>query len=357
MIELPTHGRRVSIWYLLPFALLISATNFAHTQGTTITPATTRDKVVYVDLKGNTSTRAGHIVDYSGKGLVLKIADGRKLKVDPPRVKSISTDFPSDFAEAEKHFAQGEFQEAVKKYQSAIRSEQRRWAKKMIFAKTIPCLRNMKQSEAACDRFFALVSDDPDTPFFSSIPLAWLTTEPPASLERKCAAWLKDNRSSVRLLAASYLISTSQRSSAMTVLQEIADSRQSPQNMLASSQIWRTQTVGASEDRLHKWEAAIRQLEPELQFGPFFVLGKGWNARQDWENASLAFLQAAIPTHPDQPLTIEALWLAAKSLEKQGEPNEAQRIYRELTVRFPTATLSNMARQKLSELKSNSSRP
>lgn len=330
--------------------LIVIAAPFGNGQATS--DAEFSDSLKYTDLNGQPTERQGKIIAYSGDGVQLKTSNGRELKVDRSRVLSFNTTWPDSYNEAEKLFQGQQFESALKKYQQAVRDEKRRWAKKLIFAKTIWCLRNMNRIADACDRFVAIVEDDPNTPHFATIPLAWTSAEPNEPIRQRCEKWIEHKTAAVRLIAASHLLPTKQRSDALTTLRQLAEDSPEPIQTLALAQIWRTRIVSVDASDLEKWQERIQTLPAELRPGPYYVLGKGWAANQQWDAAAISFLRCAIPNDQDQSLTIESIWQAAVSLEKQGNKDEAMRLFRELTVRFPTATLTAMARRRLQDIQS-----
>ena len=338
-IPLPGRGPRASCLGPLA-ALLITLLGWAR--------SAQADVVRYVDRSGQPKERTGTIVDYSSAGLVIETVGRRQLTVDAERVRQITTQWPESYTQAESEFEQRRFPQALEQYQQAIRDEQRRWAKRAIFARTIACLQNLDRLPEACDRFYALVQDDANTPHIESIPLAWLVREPPQRLQSKCEPWLDDQTAAARLLAASHLLPTAHREQALQTLDRLVQQAESPLiRTLAKAQRWRVRAVTATPSEIAQWEREVRALPAVLRSGPELLVGKAWAARQQWDAAALALLRAALVHDRHDEVTIEALWQAAVALEKQNRGDESARLYRELTVRFPTATLAAAARERL----------
>ena len=91
---------------------------------------------------------------------------------------------------AAEAFAQGRFQQALEFFRPAIEAEQRLPYRRQMIARAVLCYQALGQLDLAGETFLLLVHDDPATPHFGCIPLAWLTDQPSPSLDRAARNWL-----------------------------------------------------------------------------------------------------------------------------------------------------------------------
>ncbi len=297
---------------------------------------------------------AGRVLDYSGAGLVMETAAGERQTVPSKQVVEIRTVWPSQRAIADDHWRRRDFVAASASYESAVVAEARPWARRVLQARVVAALRELRRWDAAGERFLELVRDDPATPQFDVIPLAWTAAAPSVAAEAKARTWLADRSSNVAgLLGASLLLSTSSRVDALRRLRELALDGDARIARLAEAQLWRTAAVTADAAQIADWQRAIEKLPEPLRAGPYLVVGRAWGTRNEPELAALLLLRVPI-LYDDQPyLASEALWSAGQMLERLGQPAEAAGVYRELVRDHATAAMAAGAADRLRELRPN----
>ena len=294
------------------------------------------------------SRRRGTIVDYTGEVLTLQLASGREEKIEAARVLGYETIQVPDQVNGDRLFAEGRFADAVASYRRAIDREQRPWMRRVILAQMVRCYRNMQQIVRAGDTFLVVVRSDPTTQLLDAIPLAWVSTPPPADLVHQSTQWIKDaNIPAARLLGASWLLATAQRQQALDALRKLTEEPDPRIATLAETQTWRDQIVTATPEDIQQWQELQGKLDVSLQAGPDFLLGQVLARHNRSEAAALAFLRIPV-LHPDQyDLAAEALFAAGEQLEKAGERSGARTVYRELVKTYDKHRLAPSAQQRL----------
>ena len=299
------------------------------------------EDVVHLSSPSNRQARSrisGEVVEYTGRQLVVKLADGREIKRPGQQVVAIETEWPAGKAEGDRFFDEHQFQSAREKYVAAVRKESRPWARRAIMARVIACYRELNQFEAAGKLFLALLREDPETPYFDEIPLAWPPVEPSPTLLETARQWLADDNPLAGLLGASHLLSTPERQSSLDRLSRLAAEKDQRIASLAEAQAWRAAIPAAGEDQCAPWERRVESFPDALRAGPYWVLGRALAQHGETERALLAFLHVPIVYPQARLLAADALHAAAQLLEKMGDQPAALRLCRELVDHYPESS-------------------
>ncbi len=296
---------------------------------------------------------SGTVLEYTGREIVVETSDGRQFKRPGNQVVAIDTEWPKEVAAGDGLFAQGDFSQARKLYAAAIDKEKRAWARRSILAKIIRCYREMNRVEAAGKLFLGLVGEDPDTPEFALIPLAWLPAEPPPSLAQAAQTWLNSSNSPASvLLGASYLLPTARRGAAIDQLELLAGDKDRRIAALAQAQSWRGELATVREEQVARWQRNFAQFPEELRAGPYLVLGQALARLNKSEQAALTLLHVPILYPGERQLSAAALRAAAQLLERANQPAAATRLYQELTASYAGLRAADEAAQELERLQS-----
>ena len=239
---------------------------------------------------------------------------------------------------ADAAMADGRFDQALVLYQKAMEGNPPRRTRLRIIAGSVRCYQALDRPERAGEAFLLLVRDDPQTPQFDCIPLAWLPRRPSVSLEQTAGKWLGRNEPAAQLLGASQLLTTGERSRAMATLRRLAVGPDRRVAQLAMAQTWRATLTTADDEQLDAIEQTIRRMPEPLAAGPYFVLGRAYLQRQQWEKAALALLRVPILYPQQRPLAAQSLADAGRAMEQLGQTDEAVRLYRELIREYPEQT-------------------
>jgi len=325
--------------------------SFAYTLFLLPRPVLGEDSVLVRNKGGGRTRLEGTVVDYTGKELVLQLATGREQRFPGTAVLDIKTQYGPQHEAAEEALGRGDYQQAVALYREAVERETRRWVRHEILARAVECYRELAQWQPAAETFLLLVRDDPDTPYFDTIPLAWSPLEPSASLEQAALGWLGQSESPVAaLLGASYLMSTGSRPAALARLERLVVDADPRVASLALAQTWRAKIVTASPEELTKWSRAIERMPEPLRAGPYWVLGRGWMRPKMGDQAAFALLRVPILYPPQPRLASPALLEAARAMAESDQTSEAVRLYREVLSRYPDTRQAAEARRQLETL-------
>ena len=180
------------------------------------------DEVIEVDVQGKERRRQGEILDFRGDRLTMQVGQ-REITIPAARIKEIDAEWISSHVTGDTDFADRDFESALNSYRTALKREQRTWVKRRILARIVRCQSMTGRDVSACQNFARLLSEDKDTPYFDSIPLAWHVAQPSHQLQALVKDWLgSQNEPAKRLIAASWLLTSPDRSAAITVLRQIA---------------------------------------------------------------------------------------------------------------------------------------
>jgi tetratricopeptide (TPR) repeat protein len=306
-----------------------------------------------VTLSTSASPRArikvtGRVVDYTGKEIVIELPGGGTKKDAGERVIDIQSNWSSDHLAADALFAQRQYNAALLKYDAALRKEERKWGRRKVLAQMVVCAREARQWNSAGDYFLLLVRDDPATPYFPNIPLAWLPGE--LASEQKALDWINRSDSPVAvLLGASHLLKTAQEAKALERLERLTSDIDKQVAALAEAQLWRGKFTTASTEQMARWSERIERFPERLLAGPYLVLGRALDYRQQHQQAALALMHVPTLYPQERTLAAEALVSTGKALEKLGQAEDAARLYREVVTGYSETRCASEAKAKLEE--------
>jgi len=294
----------------------------------------------------------GTVVDYTGTALVLEGSGGVKQTIPARQVVEVRSTWTADQTAGDDLWRKGDYLGASARYQSGLSSETRPWARRFVRSRLVAALRELERWEFAAEQFFTLLREDPTTPYFDVLPLAWTTMTPSATLEAKARAWSENRTSGVAaLVGSSYLLSSESRADALRRLRELALDGDLRIALLSEAQLWRVAAGTADAGQLAGWERTIDKLPEGLRAGPYLTYGRGLGRSGQADQAALTLLRVSI-LYPDQHrLAAEALWSAGQMLENGSQPREAASLYRELVRDFPQTLIAASAKDRLKELK------
>jgi len=294
----------------------------------------------------------GTIVDFDAQWLNFRSGSGRANRIPATSVISFETTWPAAKNEADQLFAARKFDQALAKYRSAASEESRAWAKRLIQAEIVWCLRSLGQPSEACNEFFRLLAMDPTKQHLAAMPLAWSTSRLSPILQRRAHTWLENEEPIVRLMGASWLLSVD-RGQAVTTLERLTSDTDSRIAQLAAAQLWRTKLATASDGDLVKWHDLLNGMPEVLRGGPYFALGRVLAYRKQHEQAALAFMRVPTLYPKDSQLVIDSLLAAANELQKLGRTNEAAGLYRELVNDYQDSPQAAQASAQLKAIVDN----
>jgi len=302
--------------------------------------------VVEVVLPGQGMQRLhGVIVDITGEGLILQLADNSTRRIPCDQLVRFETKYSRSYSESQRVLTEGRVGEAIQLLVQARAEDSRLWVRRGITAQIVRLLHAREQyAEAASEFLTADFAFDCRSPFWCCIPLVWF---PEMNLSRsiqEANSWLNSNDSVRQLLGASFLLDGPRQVQAVSVLEKLRLSPDRVIALLAAAQLWRREVRTAQKTTIAEWEKAIEGLPRELRAGPCYVIATAWQAQGDTEKALLAYLRPPILWPESRRVAARCLWEAASlaTREEQRQENEetalqrrARALYRELATRYP----------------------
>ena len=309
--------------------------------------------IVHVRSHDDNSERrlSGTILDYNGEELQLRHASGREERLSASRVVKVAGAWSESHRKANTRFSKGDFEAAEALYVQALGEEMRPWVGRRVRAQLTWCYRSLEQTEKAVKAFVPIYHEDPKTPYFTAVPLAWATSPPSPSLESQARLWMGDRNPSVaRLIGASWSLSSANRAEAIRTLQSLARDEDAHVVFLAEAQIWRTRVATANDQERQRWEPRIQDMPATIRGGPLFVLAQALSRQKEPERAALTFMKTAVLYPAERDLTCHALLAAARELETIERAQEATGLYRTILVDHATSQVATEAERRLKAL-------
>jgi tetratricopeptide (TPR) repeat protein len=303
-----------------------------------VAPAAAQDTVYIAGSTGGQTKITGRVLDYTGRELRWEHPGGQQQSFPADKVLRIETPYGRQQTDADALLAKNQFDRALDLYIKAVESEPRRWVRRQIVAQIVRCYDALDRPQRAGEAFLLLIRDDPQTPHFDCIPLAWAPRQPSTDLELAARQWLSREEPAAQLLGASHLLTGRDRPEALRQLRRLAAGADRRIAGLALAQTWRAEAATATAEQIDGWGRLIEQMPEPLVAGPYFVLGSAQAERQQPEQAALALLRVAILYPQQRPLAAQSLVEAGRALEKLDQSKEALRLYREAIRTYPEQT-------------------
>lgn len=293
----------------------------------------------------------GIVVDYTGGSLLLQHANGREEKISPDHVVEVLGDWKESHQAADELFAAGDFAAAEAKYRQALRDEDRRWAQRRVLSQLTWCYRYLGRTDDAVKAFLPLYRDDSSTPYFKAIPLTWITGQAELDVERQANAWLQEKSSSaVRLVGASWALTSARRADAINVLREFVGDPDPRVVFLAEAQLWRTQVATSTPEDVERWQQRIEMMPSTIRGGPYYVVGTAHSRHKRHEQAAINFMRTVILFPAERDLVPHALLATGRELETMDRATDAVGLYREILTKHQSDRVARDAESRLNKL-------
>ena len=317
------------------------------------------DKVV-LQRKGSSSriTRSGIIVDFTGTKLTIRSRKNTSVNTyDADEVVEVRTPQTEQHRKGLKSFARGDIERAVASLELAMIEETRDWVRRDILAMIVRCALRRGDLIAAGSKFLALWQSDPTTRQFKLAPLTWGTRNITAALRSESLGWINLNTEASRLLGARHLLTDERHAArAKNEMNELASSIDLRIRLLARAQLWRLRIRegNLTPSEMKRWQSKIEEMPEDIRGGPFYVLGRGYLVRREYDRAATALLWVPLVYDDDTHLAARACLEAADALREVGQSGQSRALYREVTTRFVGTPFADEA---ASLLKSEESPP
>ncbi|MDA7503793.1 hypothetical protein N8553_02285 [bacterium] len=295
-------------------------------------------------------TLIGEIIDYDGRDLTLRSLSGNPQYIAADDVVEVKTHYDDAHREGIEAFQAAKYDEAITKLISAYDREPREWVDREIASWIVRTSLLRNDFRTAFRYFNAIIKSDPYTRHWGVAPLVWSPVNITDDIRKPLRASLLSARADERFLAASILLfdGTSGRL-AERELGVLASDPNPRISRLARTQLWRVALANqeVTENILQGWREQIEQLPESMRPGPQYLLGRGYLLIGEQRIAAAEFLKLTIIYTNHEALTARATLEAAEAIEKTGLTQEANILYRELVIRFPTTSEAKIAREKL----------
>ena len=310
-----------------------------------------QDRVVIL-LSDNTRThiREGTIVDWKGGEMQMEYG-GQINTIKNDRIVSVETEWSGDYLMARDFINRQQYAAAVTPLQNAIDAEERTWVRRMFLAQQTRLCHLLGERRASAEMFMLLIQDDPDTRDFAVIPLMWDNRPLEAPLVEFAKKLQASSILPLQLLGASWLLTSTERTSAMQKLETLSRDLDSRIAHLASAQLWRTKVQEVDAVQLGRWERQIERMPRDLRSGPLLVLGQAQQRLGKTQEAILSWMQAPILHSEQYSAAAGGLQLSATALQNGGQTLEAERLWNELADRFPETPWAIEARAALARIR------
>ena len=324
-------------WAFLIGALLVSMSvataGFSQTEADTV--------IVRRADSQDTIKRKGTIVEWKGMLLTLH-STGRDREIDNDEIVEVQTTWNQDYVDGVTEYNQGKTQQAIVKFQSALNSESRPWAKRIIRSRLVVAFQMMEQPAAAIEQFVQILKEDPQTRFLHFAPLSW--TGSSNALQPQAQQWIESREPVMQLLGASWLLGGPNREQAIKLLETLTRDIDARIKNIAIAQLWRTRT-NVNPRQTEVWQGIIQKMPRSMRAGPYFVLADAQSRSGQLDLAQINLMRIPI-LYPDQKsLSAAALYRVAGLLNNSGKTKQAQSIVNELVTQYSQTIWAQQATQ------------
>jgi tetratricopeptide (TPR) repeat protein len=338
-------GRRRALTVLLVCAAISSAV-IARAEGEDavyLKPSTPGGPVVRL---------RGEIAEYTGRELRIRNSTGGERTVPTATVARIEFTKSPEQASGDEQFAARDWQLALASYQRALdaKREPREWVRRQILAQMVWCYRNLGVWDEAGKYFLLLVTSDPATQYFDSIPLVWSEEPLRPEAARLAAGWLAAGDQPIAvLMGGSLLVDSQSRTEALTRLRALLSNTDPRIVWLAYAQLWRAGANNATDEQRRSLATRIESSDNSLRAGPYYILGQSLLPGHPVD-AAIALMHVPVEFERERKLAADSLLATAGVLEQLKRPEEALGLYREAVARYPDAAAGKRAAHELERL-------
>jgi tetratricopeptide (TPR) repeat protein len=292
-------------------------------------------------------TVSGVVEDYTGVEVSIRTDSDEPPKTFPSAdVVEIQTSQSESQVRGLRLLADGHVEEAVRELDVALKKETRSWVRREILAALVRAAVRRADYAAAATRFLALLKSDPTTRHFRLIPLVWAPETLTRETRSEAGVWLHGKVDAGRLIGASLLYDDRESGKeARGMLRELASSGDDRVRLLAQMQERRDEALTGDFKSLQteQWRRRIEKMPEDLRAGPYYLLGRVYVGRHDYELAAATLLWLPLVDDHDFRLAGRACLEAGVALDRIGQRAEARTLFREVTQRFADTPFADEA--------------
>jgi tetratricopeptide (TPR) repeat protein len=296
----------------------------------------------------------GEVEEFNGRRIVIRVNAGVPVQTFPAEaVLKVETHQTQAHVRGLAAFEAGDLTLAENELIDAANNEARAWVRQEILSWLVRCARRRDDRLSAGKYFARIIQSDPETRYWSVIPLMWSAESVSRELRTEAQSWLGSTTDGVQLLGASVLLLDQEFGKrASDTLDRLARSSDRAVQSLARAQSWRLRVIAAdmSPNELLNWRERVERMPESLRGGPMYLIGRAASGRSDLEQAAADWLWLPLVYGDDEPLAARACYEAAQALEQLGRLDEAVPLYDEVMQRYGWSPFAGDARQRLMQL-------
>lgn len=255
----------------------------------------------------------------TGEGGTVQIASSRVIWAEP------GFDDPETL-QAVARFRSGQFKESISPLLEAITRGPSVWRAQWLSMHLWQAAYRSERYPAVLELVEQIDARPLPALLIGGLPIHWADGRlPPAAVEAANRALAKPSSSpATRLVAASWLLGQSADTSAVRVVETLAEQRERPLlAAIAETLSWRKATPPNLQEHRDRWKSRLSELPLTLYPGPAVLLAHRLEAVGDREQALELFLSVAITPPRPHEMSSFAITRAVSLLEQLGRPEEA----------------------------------
>ena len=247
-------------------------------------------------------TLEGRVVDFDAKAMRMVInRDGEETVVAGRRVLWVE---PGETSKDERKlieaFDQGEFATVLTELSGVLQARPPVWRQQWLTMMAASAATQSRRSKIALELVSQLDRRPLPTMVVAWAPIAWTTQRPNDAMIENAIARLEDPSSLTRLVAASWLLSSSHRNKAIAVIETLAKgTNRADIAALASSVLWSTASPLEVKKQSEAWLRQLDAMAMTLSIGPTVALKRKFkSAGLNQAAQSLDWSLELVPVHP-----------------------------------------------------------
>jgi len=294
---------------------------------------------------------SGEVLDWTAEHVTFRGADTPAPRLyNTSEVVAVETSRTAEHLRGLEQRRQGDIPAAIAAFEAALKTEGRAWLQREILAELVACHQRRQELGRAAGRFVQIIESEPHHRHWGLAPLGWLPQPPPVDVQAAARRWLLHPQPGVRLTGASLLLGDSTaRLSALAELKKLERLPDRYVGSLAQAVVWGAtlSTNVTSPEELLRWEREVDRMPLSLRGGPWFIIGRTRQHRNEPEEAAAAYLRVLLVHHEDDALAARSGLEAGLALQRLNRDAEARTVLREVIDRYPWSDAANEARQRL----------
>ncbi|MEM8665921.1 MAG: hypothetical protein AAGG48_00290 [Planctomycetota bacterium] len=225
-------------------------------------------------------TIVGKVNRYDAQVLEIERIDSTDLtQISPDRVIWIQS---AGFKQLEQPmvdlYAAGDYATSLTKLRAILEQRPAVWRQQWITMLAANAALRSGRSEIAINLVSQLDRRPLPPVVIAWLPIAWKRGVSASGVVEQAAPRLTDSSEAVRLVAASWLISSAKRNDAITVLKQLRQSERREIALLAEALLWRTASPPDVKRSAEQWEKRLSAMPLVLQPGPTQTLADQFQA-------------------------------------------------------------------------------